>query len=104
MIDVISVIFGMGCALIGAGVGIMATKRNYKQDVAKDTSEITTVVVRLETVVKDLTELKAEMRADIRNIRDGEQDNRERIIKLEGSNKSAWRQIDILTDKQNKEG
>lgn len=58
----------------------------------EDTSQITTVLIKLENI----TELVAEIRKDVRDDRAERQEMRERLVAVEASAKSAHKRIDTL--------
>ncbi len=73
-------------------VAAFALGRNLKADVKTDQSELTTVIVKLETINENIKDVKADMKdvkADIDKIR-------ERLIAVEASTKSAHKRIDTL--------
>ena len=73
-------------------LGISNMKRNKAVDDKKEASELTTVIVKLENIGKDTSEIKG----DMKNIRNDVKHNSEHIIRLEESLKSAWKVINIL--------
>lgn len=73
-------------------VAAFALARNLKQDTKSDQTELTTVIVKLETINENIKDVKADMKdvkADIDKIR-------ERLIAVEASAKSAHKRIDGL--------
>ena len=72
--------------------GINNLKRNKAVDDKKEASEMTTVIVKLENIGKDISEIKN----DMRNIRNDVKNNSEKIIRLDESLKSAWKIINHL--------
>lgn len=58
----------------------------------EDTSQITTVLIKLENI----TELVAEIRKDVRDDRAERQQIRDRLVAVEASAKSAHKRIDTL--------
>ena len=91
----LTVIIGIVCTILGSVLSSVNAKRNFKADVARDTADMTTLMVNLEAVRNTLAEIKVDMRSD----RDDVRENRERIAVVEGSLKSAWKQIDRLLGK-----
>lgn len=73
--------------------GISNMKRNNKQDTANDAAQLTTVIVKLETINSGVTEIKSELK----NVKNDIQDLRDRLIIVEQSTKSAHHRIDGLT-------
>lgn len=72
--------------------GISNMKRNQNADVKKDASEMTTVIVKLENINTGITEIKAEMNS----VKNDRKEDREKIIRLDESLKSAWKRIEII--------
>jgi cell division protein FtsL len=71
-------------------------KRNYKEDNQKDTSQMTMVIVKLETISNGIIEIKTE----INNMKSEMKELRDKVIVNEQSLKSAWKQIDELKAKE----
>lgn len=61
----------------------------------EDTSQITTVLIKLENI----TELVAEIRKDVRDDRQERQEMRDRLVAVEASAKSAHKRIDMVEGK-----
>lgn len=72
--------------------GIANLKRNKATDDKKDATEMTTVIVKLESIGTGVTEIKS----DMKNIRQDLQDLRERVVVVEQSTKSAHHRINTL--------
>lgn len=70
--------------------GISNLKRNKTEDDKKEASDLTTVVIKLETISNNVMEVKN----DMKNIREDVKEDRERIVKVEESVKQAHRRID----------
>jgi len=85
LISAISVIFGIYS-------GVISQKRNERQDSKKDASDMTTVIIKLETIGTGITEIKSEMT----NVKNEQRDSRDRIIKVEESTKQAHKRLDTL--------
>ena len=73
--------------------GIANMKRNRTSDDKSDATEMTTVIVKLESIGVGVTEIKS----DMKNIRADLQELRERVVVVEQSAKSAHHRIDDLT-------
>lgn len=70
--------------------GIANMRRNSKKDTVEDATQLTTVIVKLETINNGISEIKTEMRtvkSDIQELRD-------RLIIVEQSTKSAHHRLD----------
>ena len=59
--------------------GITNMKRNSRQDTQKDTSSLTTVIVKLENIESGVAEIKS----DIRNVKSEIKNHTERLITAE---------------------
>lgn len=76
-------------------VGFTNIRRNRATDDKKEASEMTTLIVKLETINNGVNEIKSDMRnmrADMQNLRD-------RLIIVEQSTKSAHKRLDTLEGK-----
>lgn len=90
-IELAYVISGLSLAF-AIYTGIASMKRNQKVDDKKDASELTTVIVKLENISNGITEIKSELN----NVKSDRKEDREQIIRLEESLKSAWKRIEEL--------
>lgn len=90
-IEVALLISGISLAF-GIYQGIANLKRNKATDDKKDATEMTTVIVKLESIGTGVTEIKS----DMKNIRQDLQDLRERVVVVEQSTKSAHHRINTL--------
>lgn len=75
--------------------GIANLKRNKATDDRKEASEMTTVIVKLESIGKDTGEIKN----DMKDVKQDVRKNTEQIIRVDESLKSAWRRINLLEGK-----
>ena len=90
-IEVALLVSGISLAF-GIYQGIANLKRNKATDDKKDATEMTTVIVKLESIGTGVTEIKS----DMKNIRQDLQDLRERVVVVEQSTKSAHHRINTL--------
>lgn len=72
IISVLSVGFGIWS-------GLSNVKRNEKNDTKADTTQLTTVIVKLENIGNDISEIKN----DMRNVKDDMKDLNIRLVKME---------------------
>lgn len=72
-----------------------ASTKNNKDE----TTAMTTVIVKLESLQTGISDIKAE----IASLKDDQRSDHDNLIKLEASVKSAWKQIDKLTGKEREE-
>lgn len=91
----ISVIISVLSLLVAAIVGFTNIKRNNNTDNRQTTAEMTTVIVKLETLNNNISEMKT----DVRNTRIDLQEIRDRLIVCEQSTKSAHHRIDALEER-----
>ena len=76
--------------------GAINTRRNQKADDKREQSDMTTVIVKLESISSDTNEIKN----DIKSLKSDVRHNSESIVRLDESLKSAWRRInEIASDK-----
>ena len=79
------------CSLIvSAVVGFSAIKSRNSNDTKQETSQLTTLIVKLENIADGVNEIKA----DMRNMKDDVRELRDRVIACEQSTKSAHRRLD----------
>lgn len=91
LLSLISVSFGVFSA-------IASFTRAKKADEQKDTSELTTVIVKLENISSGVAEIKA----DNKSIKGEVKDMRDRLIIVEQSSKQAHKRIDDLKGAENR--
>lgn len=72
--------------------GLKSNRRAEKTEDRKDIVDLTTVVVKLETIGSGISDIKT----DMRNVRADINDTRERVIICEQSSKQAHKRIDQL--------
>lgn len=92
LMTVISV-FSIGIGILGSIVGL---RRNKSHDDKAEASEITTVIVKLENISKDLVEIKQEFRNEIKTIKIEAAASHDDIIRIDASLKSAWNAINEI--------
>ena len=64
------------------------------------TAEMTTVIVKLESISSGITDIKKE----IEGLKADQRDDHDRLIKVESSLKSAWKQINKISGSYAEEG
>lgn len=85
LISVLSISLGI--------VGIIrGWRRDNKSDTVKDASEMTTVIIKLENIASDVTEIKSETRS----VKDELKDVRDKVISTENSMQAVWKWIDYF--------
>lgn len=72
--------------------GILNKKRNEKTDTKEETTQMTTVIIKLESISTGISEIKSELN----NVKSDRKEDRDKIIRLEESLKSAWNRINEL--------
>lgn len=85
VISALSLVFGIYS-------GITNMKRSQKVDDKKDASELTTVIVKLESISNGITKIESKMNS----IENDRKEDREKLIRMEESLKSAWKRIEEL--------
>jgi predicted negative regulator of RcsB-dependent stress response len=88
-IELALLISGVSLAF-GIYQGVSNLKRNEKNDAKSEATQLTTVIIKLESIGVGITEIKSEMS----NMKDDNKENRERIIKVEEVAKQAHKRLD----------
>lgn len=91
----ISLLISATSVFIAGLVAINTIKRNSSHDNRQETSNLTTLIVKLENISEGVNEIKS----DMRNMKADIQDLRDRLIMVEQSDKSAHHRIDAIEDK-----
>lgn len=76
--------------------GALNMRRNQKADDKREQSDMTTVIVKLESISSDTNEIKN----DIKSLKSDVRHNSENIIRIDESLKSAWKRINELAGKK----
>ena len=87
IISIISVFFAIF-------FGALNMRRNQKADDRREQSDMTTVIVKLESIRVDTNEIKN----DIKSLKSDVRHNSEDIIRMDESLKSAWKRINELAN------
>jgi len=95
MID-ISVLLSVVSVIIAAVVAAVNIKRSNANDNREEATNLTTLIVKLENISDGVNEIKS----DMRNMKSDIQDLRDRLIRVEQSDKSAHHRIDTLEGKK----
>lgn len=90
-----TLMISLGSFLVAACVAYFTVKRGKSQDDKKDTTEMTTVIVKLESISSGISEIKS----DMKNVKEDVVDLRERLAIVEQSTKSAHHRIDEIQGK-----
>ena len=80
-------------------IAAVALWRNIKGDTKQDAGEMTTVIVKLETINENLREIKA----DIKDVKSDIDRLKERLVIVEQSTKSAHKRIDGIHEENDAE-
>lgn len=78
--------------------GFAIYRRNTKTDDKAEASQMTTVIVSLESIKDGIKEIKL----DMSNVKDEVREQRDNQIRIEESLKSAWKRIEILEERKGK--
>ena len=89
LISIVSVFF----AII---FGLSNLRRNQKADDRREQSDMTTVIVKLESIRVDTNEIKN----DIKSLKADVRHNSEDIIRMDESLKSAWKRINEIAQEK----
>lgn len=98
MIDV-SVLLSVISVVIAAVVAVTNIKRSNANDNRQEAANLTTLIVKLENISDGVNEIKS----DMRNMKSDIQDLRDRLIRVEQSDKSAHHRLDTLESKKKEE-
>ena len=79
-------------------ISAAALWRNLRGDTKQDQSEMTTVIVKLETINENVKEVKT----DIKDVKTDMERMKERLTIVEQSVKSAHKRIDDVQEEQNR--
>ena len=88
----VALLFSFLNLLLACYTGMNNLKRNKSTDDRKDAAEMTTVIVKLETISKDTGEIKN----DMKNVKNEVQEQRDRLIIAEQSVKSLHKRLDAI--------
>lgn len=89
---VLSLIIAGLCLFFTVFQGIVNMKRNNKADVKADTTDMTTVIIKLENISTGIAEIKSDMSCMKKDF-DG---IKERLVRVEESSKQAHKRLDEL--------
>ena len=76
--------------VVSVVVGFSAIKSRNFSETKQETSQLTTLIVKLENIANGVNEIKA----DMKNVNEDVRELRDRIIKVEESTKHAHKRID----------
>ena len=88
--EYIPILISVLSLIVSAIVGFSAIKSRNSNDTKQETSQLTTLIVKLENIADGVNEIKA----DMRNMKDDVRELRDRVIAVEPSAKSAHKRID----------
>lgn len=81
--------------VIALVISAIALFRNMKHDNKAEAGELTTIIVKLESISDNVKEVKA----DIKDVKGDIERLRERLVVVEESTKSAHKRLDKFNDK-----
>lgn len=93
----LSTIISVVSVTVAVIVMVTNIRRNNSRDNRQEASNLTTLIVKLENISEGVNEIKS----DMRNMKSDIQDLRDRLIRVEQSDKSAHHRIDTLEEKSN---
>lgn len=91
----LSILISVVSVVIAAVVAVTTIRRNNTTDDRQEASNLTTLIVKLENINDGVNEIKS----DMRNMKSDIQDLRDRLIRVEQSDKSAHHRLDTLEGK-----
>lgn len=75
-------------------VSLLLASYSFLSKNAKDTTaELTTLIVKLETISSGINDIKAELTG----LKNDQRDDHDKLIRVESSLKAAWKQINKVT-------
>lgn len=92
----VAILLSVVSASFAVFFGLKGMRRNQKKDDTEEASTTTTVIVKLENISAGIAEIKAEMN----NLRCDLREQRERLVIVEESAKSAHKRIDEIRKKE----
>lgn len=95
----ITVLISLVSATVATASAIISMRRNSTTDAKKESADLTTVIVKLENIANDTTEIKT----DIRGVKDDLKQHSEQIIRIDQSLKAAWKVLDRLQGGRNEQ-
>lgn len=90
-IEVALLISGVSVAF-GIYQGVSNLRRNNRTDDKNDATQLTTVIVKLESIGDGVNEIKA----DMKNVKSDVGELKEKQVRTDESLKSAWKRIEII--------
>lgn len=81
--------------MIGLIVAVAAFYFARKKDTHESSAQVTTVIVELQTVRRDISEMKAEVQA----MRMEWRDDHDKLVGMERDIKAIWKQVDKINGK-----
>lgn len=88
----VSILIALASLAFGIYQGVANMKRNQSSDDKREASEMTTVLIKLESIQKDTSEIKT----DLRSVKQDIKKHDEMIYRMDESLKSAWHAINKL--------
>lgn len=95
----LTVLVSVISALVGSLGTVLTLRRNKSVDDKKDATEMTTVIVKLESIGSGVSEIKS----DLRNMREDVERLRERMVAVESSTKSLHKRVDRIEGRPDRE-
>jgi hypothetical protein len=91
----VSILLSVMTVCLTAVFGYAIFRRNTKSDDQAEASQMTTVIVSLESIKDGIKEIKL----DMSNVKDEVREQRDNQIRIEESLKGAWKQIEAMQKK-----
>ena len=77
-------------------IAAAALYRNVKGDTKAEGGQVSEVLIKIELMQNDLKEIKADFKAELKSIRDDNEDLKERMVIVEQSCRAAHKRIDAI--------
>ena len=91
-ISTLNIIVGIVYTILAIGMIFFNVRKTIRSDDSEEASTITSILVKLETINVGIAEIKAETTL----IKKSHDEDHERIVVLEQSLKSAWKELDRM--------
>jgi hypothetical protein len=92
----VTILLSVISVCLTAFFGYAIFRRNAKSDDKAEASQMTTVIVSLESIKDGIKEIKL----DMSNVKNEVREQRDNQIRLEESVKGAWKRIEIIEGKR----
>ena len=95
--------FSSIATIISLLIAAVALWRNLKSDTKTDGAQLSEILVKMEIMQSDVKEIKADFKAEVKNLKTDVDRLKDRITIVEQSTKSAHKRIDELHNEHQSE-